>query len=58
MSEPQPLEVRALVKRYGTLTGVAGVDITVRAGALYAVPSLLAGYGAFLRRDGAGGSWP
>jgi ABC-2 type transport system ATP-binding protein len=35
MSEPPPLEVRGLVKRYGTLTAVAGVDITVRAGDVY-----------------------
>ena len=55
MSEPQPLEVRALVKRHGRLTAVAGVDITVRAGALYAVPSLLTTYVVFLRRDVAWG---
>ena len=30
-----PLEVRGLVKRYGELTAVAGVDITVRAGDVY-----------------------
>jgi ABC-2 type transport system ATP-binding protein len=30
-----PLEVRGLVKRYGDLTAVAGVDITVRAGDVY-----------------------
>jgi len=35
MSEPEPLEVRGLVKRYGTLTAVAGVDVTVRAGDVY-----------------------
>jgi hypothetical protein len=55
VSEPEPLEVRGLVRRYGTLTAVAGVDIPVRAGALYAVPSLFADYVVFLRRDLAGG---
>jgi ABC-2 type transport system ATP-binding protein len=35
MNEPEPLEVRGLVKRYGTLTAVAGVDVTVRAGDVY-----------------------
>jgi ABC-2 type transport system ATP-binding protein len=30
-----PIEVRGLVKRYGELTAVAGVDITVRAGDVY-----------------------
>ena len=35
MSAPEPLEVRGLVKRYGTLTAVAGVDVTVRAGDVY-----------------------
>jgi ABC-2 type transport system ATP-binding protein len=35
MNEPEPLEVRGLVKRYGELTAVAGVDITVRAGDVY-----------------------
>jgi ABC-2 type transport system ATP-binding protein len=32
---PAPLEVRGLVKRYGELTAVAGVDITVNAGDVY-----------------------
>jgi ABC-2 type transport system ATP-binding protein len=32
---PSPLEVRGLVKRYGELTAVAGVDITVRTGDVY-----------------------
>jgi ABC-2 type transport system ATP-binding protein len=32
---PPPLEVRGLVKRYGDLTAVAGVDITVRSGDVY-----------------------
>ena len=32
---PVPLEVRGLVKRYGRLTAVGGVDITVRAGDVY-----------------------
>jgi ABC-2 type transport system ATP-binding protein len=31
----EPLEVRGLVKRYGSLTAVAGVDVTVRAGDVY-----------------------
>jgi ABC-2 type transport system ATP-binding protein len=30
-----PLEVRGLVKRYGDLTAVAGVDVTVRSGDVY-----------------------
>jgi ABC-2 type transport system ATP-binding protein len=34
MSAP-PLEVRGLVKRYGQLTAVAGVDLTVEAGDVY-----------------------
>jgi ABC-2 type transport system ATP-binding protein len=34
MSSP-PLEVRGLVKRYGDLTAVAGVDVTVGAGDVY-----------------------
>jgi ABC-2 type transport system ATP-binding protein len=32
---PPPLEVRGLVKRYGDLTAVAGVDVTVNAGDVY-----------------------
>jgi ABC-2 type transport system ATP-binding protein len=32
---PPPIEVRGLVKRYGELTAVAGVDITVRRGDVY-----------------------
>ncbi len=32
---PAPLEVRGLVKRYGQLTAVGGVDITVKAGDVY-----------------------
>jgi ABC-2 type transport system ATP-binding protein len=32
---PAPIEVRGLVKRYGDLTAVAGVDLTVRAGDVY-----------------------
>ncbi len=32
---PAPLEVRGLVKRYGDLTAVAGVDVTVQAGDVY-----------------------
>jgi ABC-2 type transport system ATP-binding protein len=38
MTDPSasaPLEVRGLVKRYGDLTAVDGVDITVRAGDVY-----------------------
>ena len=35
MSEPAPVEVRGLVKRYGELTAVAGVDLTVNAGDVY-----------------------
>ncbi|MDQ6835714.1 MAG: ATP-binding cassette domain-containing protein [Actinomycetota bacterium] len=34
-SGPPPLEVRGLVKRYGDLTAVAGVDITVNTGDVY-----------------------
>jgi ABC-2 type transport system ATP-binding protein len=33
--EPPPVEVRGLVKRYGELTAVAGVDLTVRRGDVY-----------------------
>ncbi len=32
---PDPLEVRGLVKRYGDLTAVAGVDLTVNVGDVY-----------------------
>jgi ABC-2 type transport system ATP-binding protein len=32
---PPPVEVRGLVKRYGDLTAVAGVDLTVRTGDVY-----------------------
>ena len=32
---PPPIEVRGLVKRYGELTAVGGVDLTVRAGDVY-----------------------
>jgi ABC-2 type transport system ATP-binding protein len=32
---PPPLEVRGLVKRYGDLTAVGGVDLTVNAGDVY-----------------------
>ena len=32
---PAPIEVRGLVKRYGELTAVAGVDLTVRTGDVY-----------------------
>jgi ABC-2 type transport system ATP-binding protein len=39
-----PLEVRGLVKRYGELTAVAGVDVTVEAGDVY----------GFLGPNGAG----
>jgi ABC-2 type transport system ATP-binding protein len=35
MSQDNPVEVRGLVKRYGDLTAVAGVDLTVEAGDVY-----------------------
>ncbi len=35
MTEPPPIEVRGLVKRYGQLTAVAGVDLTVNPGDVY-----------------------
>jgi ABC-2 type transport system ATP-binding protein len=35
MTEAPPVEVRGLVKRYGELTAVAGVDLTVNAGDVY-----------------------
>jgi ABC-2 type transport system ATP-binding protein len=35
MAPPAPLEVRGLVKRYGDLTAVAGVDLTVNVGDVY-----------------------
>src|SRR5437660_8965489 len=35
MAPPPPVEVRGLVKRYGELTAVAGVDVTVNAGDVY-----------------------
>ncbi len=35
MTDPAPLEVRGLVKRYGGLTAVAGVDVTVEVGDVY-----------------------
>ncbi len=35
MSDAPPIEVRGLVKRYGALTAVDGVDLTVRAGDVY-----------------------
>jgi ABC-2 type transport system ATP-binding protein len=35
VSEAPPIEVRGLVKRYGGLTAVAGVDLTVEAGDVY-----------------------
>jgi ABC-2 type transport system ATP-binding protein len=34
-ASPPPVEVRGLVKRYGELTAVAGVDITVNTGDVY-----------------------
>jgi ABC-2 type transport system ATP-binding protein len=34
-ASPPPVEVRGLVKRYGDLTAVAGVDITVNTGDVY-----------------------
>jgi ABC-2 type transport system ATP-binding protein len=33
--DPPPIEVRGLVKRYGELTAVGGVDVTVRTGDVY-----------------------
>ncbi len=35
MSPPPPIEVRGLVKQYGELTAVAGVDLTVNVGDVY-----------------------
>ena len=35
MTDPAPVEVRGLVKRYGELTAVAGVDLTVNTGDVY-----------------------
>src|SRR5690348_914030 len=35
MAEPPPIEVRGLVKRYGELTAVGGVDLTVQTGDVY-----------------------
>ena len=35
LTAPPPVEVRGLVKRYGELTAVAGVDLTVNAGDVY-----------------------
>jgi ABC-2 type transport system ATP-binding protein len=35
MTGPAPLEVRGLVKRYGGLTAVAGVDVTIEVGDVY-----------------------
>ncbi|HUO69595.1 MAG TPA: ATP-binding cassette domain-containing protein [Solirubrobacteraceae bacterium] len=35
MAPPAPIEVRGLVKRYGELTAVAGVDLTVNVGDVY-----------------------
>ena len=32
---PAPIEVRGLVKRYGELTAVGGVDLTVNTGDVY-----------------------
>jgi ABC-2 type transport system ATP-binding protein len=34
-AEPPPIEVRGLVKRYGELTAVGGVDLTVQTGDVY-----------------------
>jgi ABC-2 type transport system ATP-binding protein len=34
-ADEAPIEVRGLVKRYGELTAVAGIDLTVRAGDVY-----------------------
>ena len=35
LAPPAPIEVRGLVKRYGELTAVAGVDLTVNVGDVY-----------------------
>src|ERR1700680_3659644 len=35
LGPPPPIEVRGLVKRYGELTAVAGVDLTVNVGDVY-----------------------
>ena len=35
MTDAPPVEIRGLVKRYGELTAVAGVDLTVHAGDVY-----------------------
>src|SRR6195256_5798845 len=35
LGPPPPIEVRGLVKRYGDLTAVAGVDLTVNVGDVY-----------------------
>jgi ABC-2 type transport system ATP-binding protein len=35
LAPPPPIEVRGLVKRYGALTAVAGVDLTVNVGDVY-----------------------
>jgi ABC-2 type transport system ATP-binding protein len=35
VAEPPPIEVRGLVKRYGELTAVGGVDLTVQTGDVY-----------------------
>src|SRR5512135_3897302 len=35
LAPPAPIEVRALVKRYGELTAVDGVDLTVNVGDVY-----------------------
>jgi ABC-2 type transport system ATP-binding protein len=35
VADEAPIEVRGLVKRYGELTAVAGIDLTVRAGDVY-----------------------
>src|SRR5579875_2053515 len=35
MTDAPPIEVRGLVKRYGPLTAVAGVDLTVHPGDVY-----------------------
>ena len=44
MTDAPPVEIRGLVKRYGELTAVAGVDLTVHAGDVY----------GYLGPDGAG----
>ena len=47
-SGARPVEIRRLVKRDGELTAVDGVDLTVDAGDVYAVPTIALGSFALL----------